>query len=126
MLKRLSYLNVFSSMAYLLWFVTGDSFLLIAGIFTVLAFNAIVIKMIQDDGHFGLTHKVLGLGCLCFWAYLTLGCIYIVQSAIDHQYFANVWGYLLPTGLFLLSILLQLFFCLQYFRNHQNPVNTNQ
>lgn len=117
MLKRLSYLNVFLAMVYLLLFVVGGNFLLIAGICIVIVFNALVIKMIQKEAHFGLIHAVLGGCCLCFWAYLTLGCIHIVQSAIDHQYFANVWSYLLPTGFFLLSILLQLFFCLRYFRN---------
>ncbi|MCX2453055.1 hypothetical protein OQX61_17395 [Pedobacter sp. PLR] len=123
MLKRLSYLNILLAMAYLLLFITGDNFLLIAGICIVVAFNALVIKKIQEEGQFSLIHGGLGLCCLCFWAYLTLGCIHIVQSAVDHQYFTNVWGYLLPTGLFLLSILLHLFFCLRYFKNYQVSEN---
>lgn len=119
MLKRLSYLNIFLAMAYLLLFVTGGNFLVITGICVVVAFNAFVIKKIQEDRQFGLTHIALGLCCLCFWAYLTLGCTYIVQSAIAHQYFANVWSYLIPTLLFLISTILQLLFSLRYFKAHQ-------
>lgn len=119
MLKQLSYLNILLAMSYLLWFVTGGNFLMIAGIGVLVLFNALVIKMIQEDRNFHLLHALLGIGCLCFWAYLTWGCTYIVQSAIAHQYFANVWGYLIPTAFFSIAILLQLFFCLRYFKKHQ-------
>lgn len=119
MLKRLSYLNIFLAMAYLLLFVTGGNFLVITGICIVVAFNGFVIKKIQEDRQFSLTHIGLAFCCLCFWAYLALGCTYIVQSAVAHQYFANVWGYLIPTVLFLFSLMLQLFFCLRYFKAHQ-------
>lgn len=123
MLKRLSYLNVFLAMAYLLLFVTGDNLLIIAGIFILVAFNALVIKKIQEEKNLGLVQGILGICCLCFWAYLAIGCIYIVQSAIEHQYFDNIWSYLLPTAFFLLSILLQLLCSLQYFKNYQTSEN---
>ncbi|MBB2150051.1 hypothetical protein [Pedobacter gandavensis] len=119
MLKRLSYLNIFLAMAYLLLFVTGRNFVLIGGVCIVVIFNAFVIKKIQKKGQFGLVYAGLAICCLCFWAYLTMGCTYIVQSAIEHRYFADVWNYLIPTSLFLLSIILQLFFSLQYFKAHQ-------
>ncbi|WP_316819385.1 hypothetical protein [Pedobacter gandavensis] len=121
MLKQLSYLNILLSMTYLLCFVTGGNFLIFAGIAVLLLFNSLVIKMIQEDRNFHLFHAVLGICCLCFWAYLTWGCIYIVQSAFSHQYFANIWAYLIPTSLFSLAILLQLFFCWRYFRDYQVP-----
>lgn len=123
MLKRLSYLNVFLAMAYLLLFVTGDNLLIIAGVGVVVIFNALVIKKIQESRNLNLIHGILGICCLCFWAYLAMGCTYIVQSAIEHQYFDNIWSYLLPTAFFLLSILLQLLYALHYFRNDQASEN---
>ena len=123
MLKRLSYLNVFLAMAYLLLFVTGDNLLIIAGVFIVVAFNALVIKKIQEEKNLDLVQGILGICCLCFWAYLAMGCTYIVQSAIEHQYFVNIWSYLLPTAFFLLSILLQLLCSLHYFKNYQTTEN---
>ncbi len=103
-------------MVYLLLYVTGDNLLFIAGVLILVIFNAFVIKKIQEEGRFNLIHAGLGLCCLGFWAYLTLGCLHIVQSAIEHQYFANVWGYLLPTAFFSLCILLQLICCLKYYK----------
>ncbi|WP_316841094.1 hypothetical protein [Pedobacter gandavensis] len=122
MLKQLSYLNIFLAMTYTLLFITAYNLLLIVGIGILVLFNVLVIKKIQEEGRFDLILGLLATGCLCFWAYLALGCTYVVQFAIDHRYYADVWSYLIPTGVFLLVILLQLILCFRYFRKHQAAI----
>ncbi|NQX42036.1 hypothetical protein SAMN05421820_109308 [Pedobacter steynii] len=114
MFRILSYANILFAIAYLLMFLLNGSNVVIFGILVVVVFNVIVVKNIQEGwGKPGLIYYVLGLGCLGFAAFLSVGLIHIVRSSIAYHYFSNTLNYMVLTTLFVLCIVIHfVFLCL--------------
>jgi hypothetical protein len=119
MFRILSYANILLAIAYLLMFLLNGSNVVIFGLLVVVVFNVLVVKNGQEGWKKpGLILGTLGLGCLCFAAFLLVGLIHIVRSSIAYHYFSNTLNYIVLTALFVSCITIHLvFFCL--YRNKE-------
>jgi hypothetical protein len=114
MFRILSYANILLAIAYLLMFLLNGSNVVIFGVLTVVVFNVLVVKNIQEGWRKpGLIHYLPGLGCLGFAAFLLVGLVHIVRASIAYHYFSNTLNYIVLTTLFVCCIIIHfVFFCL--------------
>lgn len=115
MLRSLSYANIIFAMIYFLAFLLNSMSYVIIGIFLVVVFNFMVIRILVQGSGFTVVSYVMGAMCLVFAGFLIVWVGHIICSSIAHHYFRNSGFYILLTSLFAVSIISQ--FILICFKN---------
>lgn len=109
-LQKLSSLNIFLAILYVLVYLKSGTFNSTAGIFMIIVFNWLGLRSFQLENHrWGIWHYLVGGWVLYFIGTLLYGAVNILCESIEFGFFSNdtVW-YLVINFIFCGSILTQI------------------
>ena len=126
MLKILSYFNIALSIAYFLLYLLNSTSYATLGILAVIAFNAIVLHVVDKGIRFNTLHISIGATNFGFAGFLVLWITHVILSSIKYNYFGNTWLYISISIPFVLGIVIQVILSfIRYIKDKKDKLREN-
>lgn len=116
MLRTLSYINIAFAILYFLLYLLNSTSFAMAGIFVVIAFNALVLRNVELQREFKLVHFIIGCTNVFFAGFLVLWVTHVILSSLRYNYFGHSWLYISLCIPFIICIVLHFVLVFKKFR----------